>query len=229
MTGEPVPEGGPAFVAVVLAAGRARRLGGRCKPLFTLDGEPLVRRMARECRRAGAREVVVVTGPHAPGVAAAIAGLDPAVRAVVTPRADDGPLWSLRAGLAALDTLDAGDPWVVVGLADQPLVEASHLGALLGHATTATPQQAMVVPCRGPSQPGNPVALRAALARVWRDDPSTPAGAAWRDATPDGVCWWITHEAAFHTDVDTDADLAQFEQTTGRRLAPPVPREENPA
>lgn len=228
MSAPPAPGHAPAPVAVILAAGRGRRLGGLTKPLFELDGEPLVRHVARACLGAGAREVVVVVGSHAPQVAAALVGLEPAVRAVIAPRADDGPVWSLRAGLQALHTLDSNEPWVVVGLADQPLVQTRHVAALLARAATASPVQSMVVPCRGPSQPGNPVALRAALARRWRDDPTAPAGAAWRDATPDGVCWWHDEDTAWFADVDTERDLAQFRQATGRTLGPPAPREEDP-
>lgn len=60
----------PALAVVVLAAGRATRLGA-LKPLVSVGGEPLVARLVRQLRRLGA-PVWVVTGHRADEVEAAL-------------------------------------------------------------------------------------------------------------------------------------------------------------
>ena len=50
--------------AVVLAAGKGARLGGRAKGLIEIDGEPLLLRALRVLSEVGVDEVVVVTGHY---------------------------------------------------------------------------------------------------------------------------------------------------------------------
>src|SRR5690606_15133912 len=62
----------PRVAAIVLAAGRARRMG-RNKLIAELDGAPIVRRVAGAALASRARPVVVVTGHEADAVRAALA------------------------------------------------------------------------------------------------------------------------------------------------------------
>jgi len=61
------PGAGPRIAAVVLAAGRASRMGSN-KLIAELDGEPIVRRTVRAVLASRARPVVVVTGHEADAV-----------------------------------------------------------------------------------------------------------------------------------------------------------------
>lgn len=106
--------GAPPYDAVILAGGRAERLGGADKPGAVVGGLPLVGRVAAAVR--DARAVVVVGPPRdMPGV--------------VFTREDPpggGPVPALRAGLA-----EVASPLVVLLAADLPFVAPSHVRALL--------------------------------------------------------------------------------------------------
>jgi len=78
--------------AVVLAGGRASRLGGVDKPALRLDGLSLVARVVAAARSVGAVPIVVV-GPEREGIDALWAREDPPF---------GGPVAALAAGLAAL-------------------------------------------------------------------------------------------------------------------------------
>ena len=112
---------------VVLAAGQSERFG-TCKLLEHYRGEPLVSRAVRAARDVAPGGVHVVTGYDADDVAAA------AEADVVVRNHDyaDGMGGSIARGVrAARDGADA----IIIMLADQPLVDASHLAALIEHWT----------------------------------------------------------------------------------------------
>ncbi len=123
--------------AVLLAAGESRRLG-RPKQLLEWRGVPLVRRAAEAAIEAGARRIVVVVGAVADRVREALAGLD--VEIVDNPQWHAGIGSSIAAGVAAC-TRDAP---VVMLLSDQPDVDATLLGELVGAAA----EGAHTVACR---------------------------------------------------------------------------------
>ncbi|WP_182874532.1 molybdenum cofactor guanylyltransferase [Microbispora sp. H10670] len=106
--------GDPPYDAVILAGGRAERLGGADKPGALVGGVPLVERVAAAVR--AARAVIVVGPPRdLPGV--------------VFTREDPpggGPVPALRAGLAEVTS-----PSVVLLAADLPFLRAAHVAALL--------------------------------------------------------------------------------------------------
>jgi molybdenum cofactor cytidylyltransferase len=113
--------------AVVLAAGAGSRLGGRPKCLLELGGVPLIRRTLIALSGAGVDEVVVVLGHHAEAIEPVVAPFP--VTLVRNPDPDAGQVSSQRVGLAALTgKLDA----VLVALADQPLLNAQDITALIG-------------------------------------------------------------------------------------------------
>ncbi len=105
--------------AVVLAAGASKRLG-RPKQSIVFRGETLLTRAVRiACEVAD--EVVLVTAP-------AISLPETfGVRIVMNTRAEEGIGSSIRAGISPI----ADDARLLLLLADQPLVTADHLRALI--------------------------------------------------------------------------------------------------
>lgn len=98
------------FDAIVLAGGRASRLGGIDKTALVLGGRSLLDRVVDATR--GARSVVVVgTAPHSTryGVVREVPGFG-------------GPAAALRAGMARLGDADSDTGFVLVLAGDLPLV-----------------------------------------------------------------------------------------------------------
>lgn len=121
-------ERGPLRVgAILLAAGRASRMGGPNKLTVPFAGRPLVAWAADALVASPAAPVVVVTGHDADAVRTALAGR--ALRFAHNPRFAEGLSTSLRVGLEALadEALDG----VLVALADMPLVSTGDLARLL--------------------------------------------------------------------------------------------------
>ncbi|GGL16703.1 molybdenum cofactor guanylyltransferase [Planomonospora parontospora] len=106
------------YDALILAGGRASRLGGRDKPGLEVGGVPLIERVAAAVPGAGR---LVVVGPARPGLGRAVF------------RTEDppggGPVPALRAGLAEVTA-----PRVVLLAADLPFLRARHVEALLDAA-----------------------------------------------------------------------------------------------
>jgi CTP:molybdopterin cytidylyltransferase MocA len=114
----------PAVVPVViLAAGASRRLG-HPKQLVVLDGETLLRRIARTALSGGG-PVTVVTGCRAADMGATLDGLP--VTILENPAWEEGMASSIRAGVAALAPGTSG---VLLLLCDQPAVDAELLSRL---------------------------------------------------------------------------------------------------
>ena len=126
-------DGPPAIGAVVLAAGGSSRLGGGTpKQLLAYGGRALVRRAAEAALAAATAPVVVVLGARAEAVREALAGLP--VRVVVNAAWAEGMSTSVAAGVRALLDATADGPALdgaLLTLADQPLVDAAALGALV--------------------------------------------------------------------------------------------------
>ncbi len=206
--------------AVVLAAGAGTRLGGRPKALLELGGVPLVMRQLIALSGAGVDEVVVVLGHHADAVEAAVRQLP--ITLAHNPSPEDGRASSVRVGLRALSPkLDA----VIVALADQPLIDAQDIVALIS-AFRKRGDAAMVVPRvprdGGESMPGNPVIFDAALRDEWLAGSADLTCRKWRDAHPERVRWFDTDNRRYVLDIDTPADLERFTATTGHRLTWPA-------
>jgi molybdenum cofactor cytidylyltransferase len=104
--------------AVVLAAGASTRMG-RQKLLLPLDGEALVRRVARAVCEAGFDEVLVVVGSEHERIVRALAGLP--IRHAVNPDYATGMGSSFRTAVENLPESNAA----MFALADQPLVTSA--------------------------------------------------------------------------------------------------------
>ncbi|MGY1712848.1 molybdenum cofactor guanylyltransferase [Geodermatophilus sp. SYSU D01106] len=188
----------PPYAAVVLAGGRAARLGGRAKPQLEVGGRPILARVLDAVADADHR---VVVGPPQP--------VPDGVVVVREHPPGGGPVAALRAGLAAVGTdvvaVLAGDlpfvtPAVVCELrgrltADGVLVvdDAGRDQYLLGVWRTAALRRTV-----GAAQGPAPVRRVVAALTVtrWRPVPAPGAPAPW-------------------TDCDTPADLARAREQAG--------------
>ena len=123
----------PHVVAIVLAAGASVRMG-RPKALLRVRGRTFVRSILETLRVGGIDEIAVVLRPHHSEAAAEVTAGGGSV--VVNPRADEGQLSSLIAGLDAVDVpaVDA----VLVTLVDVPLIQPSTVRALVERAGTSS-------------------------------------------------------------------------------------------
>ncbi|MEV7660644.1 NTP transferase domain-containing protein [Paenarthrobacter sp. NPDC089316] len=100
------------FNAVILAGGRATRLGGVPKPTLEYDGGTLLSRALQAARGA---EAVVVVGPDVYGDA-----LPDAVLMAREEPAFAGPAAAIEAGLAALKAAGSRCDWTLVLACDMP-------------------------------------------------------------------------------------------------------------
>lgn len=107
-----------AYTAVILAGGRASRLGGVAKPLLEVGGRSLLD--AALAAASGAREVVVVGDVPVPA----------GVRQIVEDPPRSGPAAALAAGVV---TLSVPAPWTLVLASDVPGVDRA-VPALVAHA-----------------------------------------------------------------------------------------------
>ena len=115
--------------AVILAAGRSRRMG-RSKPLLPLGtGETFVSRIVRSFLEAGVDDVVVVLGHEADAVASNLMESGVAARFVVNEGYQAGQLSSVLRGLNAIDR--PGVAAMLLTLVDVPLVSPSTITGLL--------------------------------------------------------------------------------------------------
>jgi molybdenum cofactor cytidylyltransferase len=190
----------PRVAAIVLAAGRASRMGSN-KLVAELDGVPIVRRSVAAALASRARPVIVVTGHEAAAVRDALAGLE--VTFAHNPSYEGGMSTSLQAGLAAAGAVDAA----LVCLGDMPRLAAHHLDAVIAaHQGGDT----IVVPTFDRKR-GNPVLWPrryfAEIASLTGD-----VGArALIDRHADHVVFLPIDDPAILVDVDTPAALAALQ------------------
>jgi molybdenum cofactor cytidylyltransferase len=152
------PVATPTVAIVLLAAGKASRMGagGPHKLLALFDDMPLVRRMAEAACRA-ASTVIVVTGHRQADIEAALAGLP--IRTVYNAGYADGIASSIIAGFVDPSMVDIDG--VLIMLADMPGIRASDLDALMA-AFQAAGGGAIVRAVSGGKR-GNPVILPRSL------------------------------------------------------------------
>jgi molybdenum cofactor cytidylyltransferase len=202
--------------AVLLAAGAGERIGRRPKCLLELGGVPLIRRLIIALSGAGVDELVVVVGHHAEQVLPAIEAFP--VTVVHNPRPQDGQVSSQRLGLAALGPkLDA----VIVALADQPLINAQDIGALIGAWKKRREGVSVVYP-EVNGQRGNPVIFDAAVRDEILAGGVNVGCRQWQAAHAERVAPFATDNRRYRVDIDTAEDIVRFEQDTGHALRWPA-------
>ena len=114
--------------AIVLAAGRGRRMGGP-KHLMDIDGVPMVLRVVRALRDSKAADLCVVVRAD-DGAGEACLGAE-GVRIVTVAAGDEGRSASVRAGVA--DSPEGAA--LLVALADQPFLSVADFDQLIAAAT----------------------------------------------------------------------------------------------
>lgn len=148
--------------AVLLAAGRSRRMGSGNKLLADFGGEPLVRRTAERVAASGVAGTLAVLGHQADQVASALSGLD--IGHIDNPEFASGIASSLKAGIRALPEGAAG---ALVALADMPEVKTGDINRMVD-AFAGSGGKAIVRATNGGKR-GNPVILpRALFAEIGR-------------------------------------------------------------
>jgi len=202
--------------AVLLAAGSGSRMGHKPKSLLELGGVPLIRRQLIALSGAGVDEVVVVLGHHADLIEPVVQTFP--VTLVRNLQPDEGQVSSLRLGLAALSgKLDA----VIVALADQPLINAQDITALIG-AYKKRPEGASVVfPLVG-GERGNPVVFSADVREQILAGAANIGCRQWQAANPQAVAPFVSDNRRYRVDVDTPEDLEAFARDTGHVLRWPA-------
>ena len=197
--------------AVLLAAGEARRMGGRPKPLLQLGGVPLIRRNLIALSGAGVDEVAVVLGHRADEVELAL--LDFPVTIVRNPDYERGQMSSMHAGVAALSArLDA----IIVAMADQPLLNAEDVIALIGAFKRRGAASAVVPYVDG--ERGNPIILDAAVREAVLAGDANFGCRQWLAAHPEQVLRMDTGNRHYSVDVDSPEDIDRFVEQYGHPL-----------
>ena len=194
------------WAAVLLAAGAASRMGHRPKCLLERDGQALIRRTAQCLLDAGITELVVVLGHYAQEIAPALAGL--AVTVVINPHPEQGIISSQRLGL---QSVSANCDAVMMCLADQPLIETQDITDLL-QAFAERPSNTDVVFPQVQGQPGNPVALSAAVRLAVLQANDDFGCQTWRQHHRALVHGWASDNLHYITDLDSQADIADLQQ-----------------
>ncbi len=198
------------IAAVLLAAGSGSRMGLKPKSLLELNGEPLIRRSARQLLDAGVTQLVVVLGHYAADIEAPLDGLP--VHKVYNPDPDQGLVSSQRLGLQALsDNTDT----VIMSLADQPLVTTQDIQTLL-HAFAPSTQDMLFPFVNG--QPGNPVLLSARARLEILAGESQFGCKEWRQSHAAQTLKLPTENLHFVTDLDRPEDITDFEKQHGMKL-----------
>lgn len=208
----------PLFVAVILSAGKGERLGGLCKGLLRLKGQPLIAHQARVALEAGAAHVFVVTGFMQEKIEAALTGLEH----VSTVRVDSqAPIQeSARRGL---HTAHAAHPRhaVALTLADLPLMTPQHFRVLID-LLQEHPEADAALARNANGQPGHPVVLSA----HWLDElPLGEPGFQLKAALAEQkthVLFHATHDPAHFTDIDTPDDLQNMQNRFGLAIEKPA-------
>ena len=225
-------------VAVVLAAGTASRMGGRPKCLLQREGQTLLNRLLTALETAGIDETILVLGHKADIIQASLSTRVRAtlrsphlpamqIHQVLNPQPTDGQNSSLHLGLAKAQSLQA--KWLMVALADQPLLDADDLQALIAAVKTIPADTQMLQPWVE-NQPGNPVMLSQKvmsdlLTQAQQGSISgsasfkdLPGGKEWRQHNPQQAHQWATPNPHYKVDMDTLEDIQALQTKYGVEL-----------
>jgi molybdenum cofactor cytidylyltransferase len=142
---------------VVLAAGKATRMGQSHKLLAQFDGVALIRRMVTTSLGARGSSVTVVTGHRRSDMEACLHGLP--IRLCFNADYNDGMASSIVAALRQPDVREADG--MLVLLADMPQMTADHLDRLIAAFEQAG--AGVIVRATANGESGNPVILPRAL------------------------------------------------------------------
>ncbi|MCX5684840.1 MAG: nucleotidyltransferase family protein [Planctomycetota bacterium] len=134
--------------AIVLAAGRSRRMGVQ-KLLLPFGGGTVIGRIVDEILRSPVAETIVVVGRDGPRIGEALASRP--LRVVTNLEPDGEMLSSVRCGLRVLAP---GSEAVLVALGDQPTITAGLAGRMIDAFRRGG--RGILVPVHG-GKPGHPI------------------------------------------------------------------------
>lgn len=186
--------------AIILAGGRAARLGGASKPDLVVGGRRLLETAIEAARSVGCREVVVVGPPTLDAPGSLVVREDPPF---------GGPVAGLGVGLAALDRRpDEPEHDVLVLACDMP--EARAAAQLLVAARGANPRSdgVCLVDEAGREQWLAAIYSRAALTRAIDELGSEVAGASMRRLAASVDLFTVADDGTTR-DIDTWDDLSR--------------------
>ncbi|WP_110813083.1 nucleotidyltransferase family protein [Pseudoroseicyclus aestuarii] len=192
---------------LLLAAGRSSRMRGRDKLAEVVEGEPLLRRIARHCIEAGAEVHVALPDADHPR-RRLLEGLS--VTPLFLPASAEGMGGTLRAGVAALPPAAQ----IAVLPADLPELLPDDIRYVL--QAPAIAPQALI--WRGTSQdgrPGHPVLFDASLRPQFQELRGDEGAAAIVRAQHDRLYLLPLPEERAIRDLDTPEAWAQWRQTSG--------------
>lgn len=186
---------------VVLAAGGARRMGGRLKQLLPCKGEVLVHRAARTALEAGLRPVWVVVGAQAQAVWQAVADLP--VEILLNPAWEAGQSASVRLAAAALRRARLAGG--VFFPADQPFVPPALVTALCeAYCRTRAP----IVTPEIAGERSTPVLVAASIFPLLEELHGDTGARALFDRIPPLPLHWDAPQA--RAEIDTPADYRRW-------------------
>lgn len=193
--------------AVILAAGSASRYGA-LKQLIAIDGQPMVRHMARNALAAGLHPVVVVVGAEGDRVIDCLTNLD--VHAVTNAEWASGMGGSLSTGVKTLVGMDAPLQALMLLLADQVAISIDELeGMLTAHAVRPD----RILACQHAGNMGPPCIFPLSYAGDLMDM-NGPIGARALLEKHASFVDGIDLASAFR-DIDTPEDYAAWQATRG--------------
>ena len=183
--------------AIVLAAGRSRRMGTQ-KLLLPFAGTTVIGHVVDELLAASVEEVHVVAGLRAGRIAAELAGRR--VHLVTNPDPEAGMLSSVRCGLRALPPECTA---ALVALGDQPSITSATVDDMV--RAFAAADRGILVPVHS-GRRGHPLMFAAA----YRDEVLTRFDdvglRGLLRAHPDDVLEWPANSPAVLSDMDRPAD-----------------------
>lgn len=203
------PAGGQGrpVVAWVLAAGEGRRMGGCAKSALRLGERSILETLLQALTDGGCAQVHVLVGAHA-DVIGPLAGQ---CGAQVVPVSHGGGdlIDTQRDALRQHARRDPGADMLVT-VADLPLMQASHVKALLGAwQGAAALRPAMMAPQVG-GQRGHPVLLSAEEAGAAAASGAPLGLRGWLRAHPERLALWPAADTAYVTDLDQPEDVERI-------------------
>ena len=188
---------------VILAAGAASRFGYKPKCLQRFCGQTILSHLIQSTQAAGVEPILLVLGHYADEILASVADLSDSISACLNTDPDRGQASSFRLGLESVSNRAER---VLVMLSDQPLLEATHLRALLEIHDRVAREKDCVQPDNS-AWPGNPVVFSGQAVAEILNEPAPYSGKDWQRDHPDRLLKWQTQELAYFADVDTPEDL----------------------
>jgi len=192
--------------AVVLAAGRSSRMGGRAKATLSVDAtDTFLTRIVRTFLEAGVDDMVVVVGHEADAIVSSFSTSGLPARFVVNHEYDRGQWSSLVAGLGIVDR--PGVSAALITLVDVPLVTTATVRAVIDcYLRTRAP---VVRPTSG-TRHGHPLLVDRSLFQELRAaDPAAGAKPIIRAHASTAGDLDIADEGAFR-DIDTEEDYRKM-------------------